>query len=201
MRIEKYKLQEDTVEIPIPESYKDCFTLIKSDEYRLSGKMRSIWHICFNYLKPFSHSWTFWLRLCQYKGILFPLCRFIYEIKCRKDLIQISPKTKIGYGLYVGHKMCIIINSGTIIGNNVNISQFLNIGTNHNTPAIIGNNVYIGPSVNIVEDVKIGHNSTIGAGAIVVKDVPNNATAAGCPAKVLNYNHPRLYIGNPYPIQ
>ena len=90
--------------------------------------------------------------------------------------------------------MCIVINGGTIIGNNVNISQFLNIGTNNETPAIIGDNVYIGPNVSIVEDVKIGSNSTIGAGAVVTKDIPQNSTAAGCPAKVLNYNNPGRYI-------
>lgn len=52
--------------------------------------------------------------------------------------VEIPPGTKVGYGLYMGHNMCIVINEGTIIGNNVNISQFLNIGTNENTPAIIG---------------------------------------------------------------
>lgn len=198
MRIKKYDLYGTSVEIPIPDSYKDCITLIKSDEYRLKGKVESTLRIVLRNLKPFSRSWLFWLRLCQYKGWLYPIFRVIYECISRKYQIQIQPKTKIGYGLYVGHKICIVINSGTIIGNNVNISQFLNIGTNHNTPAIIGDNVYLGPSVNIVEDVKIGCNSTIGANAVVVKDIPENATAAGVPAKVLNYNNPAQYIGNPY---
>ena len=89
-----------------------------------------------------------------------------------------------------------VVNGGTVIGNNVNLSQFLSIGTNHETPAIIGDNVYIGPHVSIVEDVKIGSNSTIGAGAVVTKDVPENATVAGVPAMVLNYNSPGRYINN-----
>lgn len=65
----------------------------------------------------------------------------------------------------------------------------LTIGTNKRTPAVIGDNVYIGPSVCIVEDVNIGNNSSIGAGSVVVKDVPENATVAGVPAKVLNYDN------------
>ena len=93
-----------------------------------------------------------------------------------------------------------VVNGGTIIGNNVNLSQFLNIGTNHDTPAIIGDNVYIGPQVSIIEDVRIGNNSTIGAGAVVTKDVPENATAAGVPAKVLNLNNPGRYIYNRWPL-
>ena len=95
--------------------------------------------------------------------------------------------------------MCMVVDGGTVIGNNVNLSQFLNIGTNHNTPAIIGDNVYIGPQVCIIEDVIMGNNSTIGAGAVVTKDVPENATVAGVPAKVLNFNNPGRYVDNLWP--
>lgn len=112
--------------------------------------------------------------------------------------IQIPRKTKIGYGFYIGHGVGIIINGGTIIGNNCNISQFLTIGTNKRTPAVIGDNVYIGPSVCIVENVNIGNNSSIGAGSVVVKDVPENATVAGVPAKVLNYDNPGRFVNRRY---
>ena len=87
-----------------------------------------------------------------------------------------------------------VINGGTIIGNNVDLFQFLNIGTNHETPAIIGDEVYVGPGVCIVENVRIGSKSSIGAGAVVVKDVPAGSTCAGVPAKVLNYNDPARFI-------
>lgn len=86
--------------------------------------------------------------------------------------------------------MGIVINGDTKIGNNVNVSQFMNIGTNHGTPAVIGDNVYIGLGTCIVEDVSIGNNATIGAGAVVTKDIPADATAAGVPARVLNFNNP-----------
>jgi len=112
--------------------------------------------------------------------------------------IQIPRTTRIGYGLYIGHGIGIVINGETIIGNNVNISQFLSIGTNKRTPAVIGDNVYIGPNVCIVENVHIGNNATIGAGAVVVKDVPENATVAGVPARVLSYSNPGMYIKNPF---
>ena len=46
-----------------------------------------------------------------------------------------------------------MINGKTIIGNNVNVSQFLSIGSTKGTPATIGDNVYIGPNVCVVEDV------------------------------------------------
>ena len=68
------------------------------------------------------------------------------------------------------------------------------------TPAIIGDNVYIGPNVCIVEDMHVGNNATIGAGAVVVKDVPDNATVAGVPAKVISYKSPGQFIKNRFEI-
>lgn len=198
MKIEYYSLNNERISIPIAESYKDCIRLIKSDRYRLNGKENSTISIFLEMLKPFSSSFLFWFRMSSYKGLLYPFCKFMYKRAARKANIDIPSTTKIGYGIYIGHGICIVVNGGTIIGNNVNLSQFLNIGTNHSTPAIIGNNVYIGPLVSIVEDVKIGSNSTIGAGAVVTKDIPKNSTAAGVPAKVLNYNNPARYIGHRY---
>lgn len=112
--------------------------------------------------------------------------------------IQILRKTKIGYGLYIGHGGPVIINPTAVIGNNCNLSQFVTIGSNEGKAAVIGDNVYIGPNTCIVEDVSIGDNTTIGAGSVVTKDIPSNATAAGNYAKVLNFNKPGRYIKNRY---
>ena len=182
---------------------KDVINLIRSDYYRYKGGEKSIpfykllaylffgRNHCFNY--------SFWLRLSHKKSILFPLAKFMHLRLSKKYCLDIPPACKIGYGLYLGHGICMVINSGTIIGNNVNLSQFLNIGTNHSTPAVIGDNVYIGPNVCIVEDVKIGNNSCIGAGAVVVKDVPENATVAGVPAKIISYKK-HNYVNRRWPV-
>lgn len=98
--------------------------------------------------------------------------------------------------VYIGHCMCMVIAGGTKIGNNCNLSQFLNIGSNEGKCAVIGDNVYIGPHVCLVEDVHIGNNATVGAGAIVTKDVPQNATAVGVPAHVVSCDNPGRYIKN-----
>lgn len=195
MKIEKYNLESSQVCIPIPENYKDCLTLIKSDRYRKTGKELSSMSVILNGLKHFNSDILFWFRLSQYKkGILWAICRLMYAHVSQRYQIQIPASTKIGYGLTLGHRTCMVINGGTIIGNNVNLSQFINIGTNHKTPAIIGDNVYIAPHVSIVEDVKINNNATIGAGSVVTRNVPENATVAGVPAKVLNYDNPARYI-------
>ncbi|MFM5412420.1 serine O-acetyltransferase [Aeromonas veronii] len=90
--------------------------------------------------------------------------------------------------------MALVLNLTTKIGTNCNLSQFTTIGSNHGQAATIGDNVYIGPNVCIVEDVKIGNNVTIGAGSIVTKDIPDNSTAVGVPAKVISNNNPGRYV-------
>lgn len=52
---------------------------------------------------------------------------------------------------------------------------------------IIGDNVSLGATVTIIGNVKIGNNVTIGAGSVVVKDVPDNCVVAGNPAKIIRY--------------
>lgn len=202
MKTEVYELNGKQIRIPVAENYKDCMTLIRSDRYRRYGKKESTLSIIIKSLMPYKSSVLFWLRLCQYKGWLYPLCKLMCARAKRKTLVALPTSTKIGYGFTIGAQggMCIAINGGTIIGNNVNISQFVNIGTNSSTYAIIGDNVYIGPHTCIVEGIKIGNNATIGAGAIVTKDIPENATAAGVPARVLNYNNPGRFIKNPWPV-
>ena len=120
----------------------------------------------------------------------------MYEWQSRKTQVQIPASVKIGYGFFIGHEICIVINEHSIIGNNVNVSQFMNIGTNYKTPAIIGDNVYIGPHVSIIEDVIIGNNATIGAGAVVTKNIGENSTAVGVPAKEIHNSFPGQYIKN-----
>lgn len=200
MKNEYYDINGCQVTIPIPESYRDCIKLIKSDRYRISGKNESFISILLRSFAPFLSSFLFWFRLSQYKGWLYPFCLMMYARECCRSQIRISLAAKVGYGLSIGHEICMVIGKGTVIGNNVNVSQFLNIGTNYGTPAIIGDCVYIGPNVSIVEDVKIGSFSSIGAGAVVTKDIPENATAAGVPAKVLNYNNPGKFVNNRFPI-
>lgn len=145
---------------------------------------------CFTYL--------FWFRLASFKNPFYYLALIKHYTFSRKWGIQIPAGTKIGYGFYIGHGVGIVINGGTVIGNNCNVSQFLSIGTTKKTPATIGDNVYIGPNVCIVEDVKIGNNVTIGAGAVVTKDIPDNATAAGVPAKVISYKDNSRLVHNRY---
>lgn len=134
MRFEYYDNQGDNIKIPIPESYADCVTLIQSDRFRITGHLESKFFLIIKSLLFYRNPVLFWFRLTCYRGHLFHLCNFFYKRVCTRTVFELPPFTKVGYGLYVAHGVCMIINDRTIIGNNVNLSQFLNIGSNKSTP-------------------------------------------------------------------
>ena len=127
---------------------------IKSDLMRYYGKYNKRTFIM-AILKNSTFRFQFVLRMCQSSGINKFIGLILWKINKSKKEIRISRKTKIGYGLYIGHGGPIVVNPTTIIGNNVNLSQFTTIGSNEGKAATIGDNVYIGPNVCIVEDVII----------------------------------------------
>ena len=189
----------DDLVIPIPENYKDCVALIKSDDFRARGRMTSLFRIWLHSFKDPRMAFSIWFRFSAYRdGLFYWICRIMLMRLSNKYCLQIAPSTLVGYGLYLGHNTGVIINATAIIGNNVNFSQFCTIGANDDKAAVIGNNVYIGPNTCVVEHVYIGHNATIGAGSVVTKNVPENATVAGVPAKIISNKTPARYINNPY---
>ena len=181
-------------------NFKELVEIVYSDFYRTHPHIpyNNNFKMVLRLYKWGRKEWSFWFRCAQYESWWQAWAMKRYKKISKSLLIEIPLKTDIGYGLYLGHPRCIVINEGTKIGNNVNLSQFLSIGTNEGTPAVIGDRVYVGPMCCIVEDVKIGNNVTIGAGAVVVKDIEENATVAGVPAHVLNYDNPGRYIKNAY---
>lgn len=169
--------------------------LIRSDLYRYAGNTHwysFVKNYCFNRGFRFS----FWLRLASSPCCWSKLALPMYIWQKHRSGIQISPNTKIGYGLYIGHGGPVIINKSAILGNNINLSPYSVIGANHGQAAKIDDEVYIGPNCCIIENVHIGSQVTIGAGSVVTKDIPALATAAGNYAKVLNFHNPACYIQN-----
>lgn len=101
---------------------------------------------------------------------------------------NISYTTKIGGGFKFFHPFSTVINAERI-GNNFTCLQCTTLGSTSKGRPIIGNNVILGANVTIIGNVKIGNNVTIGAGAVVVKNIPDNAIAVGNPAKVIRFSN------------
>jgi serine acetyltransferase len=105
--------------------------------------------------------------------------------------IELPRKLTIGKGLTLYHGQALVVNFKTVIGDNCVLRNSVTIGhkkladgTMSACPRI-GNYVDIGTNVCIIGDVQIGDNVTIGAGAVVVKDIPSNCVVVGNPAKPL----------------
>lgn len=86
------------------------------------------------------------------------------------------------------HGFSTIINAKEI-GKRVTIFQQVTIGYSHGFTPVIGDDTVICCGAKIIGNITIGNNCTVGAGAVVVHDVPDNAIVAGNPAKVIRYNN------------
>lgn len=197
-----YERKGVKVVIPFPQSYKDVATLIKSDNFRYRGETLPIYKIFLQTLvMGGAKTLLFWFRVSQHrKGWLYYLAKYKLKKASVRYGLQLPSTTRVGYGFLIQHSLDLVVNPDTIIGNNVTVMQFVNIGTNKKEAALIGDCTYICPMTCVVDDVTIGRNVTIGAGAVVNKDIPDNATAVGVPAKVINYDNPAKFIGHKWPV-
>lgn len=97
----------------------------------------------------------------------------------------IGTNTQFKEGLVLMHPNGVVINSKVTGGTGIVIESGVVIGDEKGKAPIIGNNVFIGAGAKIIGGVTIGNNVKIGANAVVVKDLPDDVTAVGIPAKVL----------------
>ncbi|RZJ28141.1 MAG: serine acetyltransferase, partial [Flavobacterium sp.] len=143
-------------------------------------------------------------RLCQHYRGKNKLLFYVFFLWMRrlkyKYGFDISYRTKIGKGLYIGHFGGIVIHGDTQIGDNCNLSQgmtigVLNRGKNVGIPTI-GDRVFIGPGAAILGGISIGNDVLIGANAVVNFSVPDNAVVAAPAAQIISQKGSSGYVDN-----
>lgn len=129
------------------------------------------------------------------KGHYF-LARWISQRAVRKTGIEIHPGAQIGRGLFIDHGNGVIIGETTIIGDNVTLYQGVTLGgtgkehgKRHPT---LGNNVMVSAGAKVLGSFTIGDNSKIGAGSVVLSEVPPNCTVVGVPGRVVKRDNASL---------
>ena len=98
----------------------------------------------------------------------------------------------IGPGFVILHSSGVCINTSVRAGENLVIEHNVTIGAEQDAVPVIGDNVYIGAGSTIVGGVRIGNNVKIAANSLVMKDIPDGATAIGVPAQVVRIDKARV---------
>ncbi len=120
------------------------------------------------------------------------IARWISQRSRHRTGIEIHPGATIGKGLFIDHGMGVVIGETAEIGDNCTIYQGVTLGgtgkdqgKRHPT---LGNNVLVGSGAKVLGPFRVGDNARIAAGAVVLTEVPDNATAVGVPAKIVRLN-------------
>ena len=151
------------------------------ENWELFSYMRNLRHLEYYTNKPRKRPWD-------------KLLRGYYWLRHRRNTkllnITISPNS-VGPGFHLQHRGYRHINGNTIIGSNCEILPMVLIGNKlpkyQGNKIIIGDNCFISTGVTILGPIRIGDNVTIGAGAVLTKDIPDNCIVAGIPAKIIKF--------------
>ena len=124
------------------------------------------------------------------------LARLISQRAARKTGIEIHPGATIGKGLFIDHGHGVVIGETAIIGDNVTLYQGVTLGgtgkehgKRHPT---LEDNVMVGTGAKVLGSITIGANSMIGAGSVVLENVPPNSTVVGVPGRVVKRDNVRV---------
>ncbi len=143
-----------------------------------------------NILKAFFADGTaamIWYRFMQtsQKLGLVPLTMMFNKINTIFCNCVIGRGAEFGKDFVLVHSFGVVINGKVKGGDNILIEHCVTIGEEKGGIPVLGNNIFIGAGAKIFGRIKIGNNTKIGANAVVIKDVPDNTTAVGVPAREL----------------
>ncbi|OON99348.1 MAG: serine O-acetyltransferase [Epulopiscium sp. Nele67-Bin004] len=133
-----------------------------------------------------------------WKEKFYFLARVVSQVSRFMTGIEIHPGAAIGKRLFIDHGMGVVIGETAVIGDDVTIFHQVtlggtgkHVGKRHPT---LENNVLVSAGAKVIGDITIGENSRIGSNAVILGDVPKNATAVGCPAHIVKLNNKKVNI-------
>jgi serine O-acetyltransferase len=125
--------------------------------------------------------------------------RFLSHISRFVTGIEIHPAARLGPGLFIDHGMGVVIGETTEVGRNVTLLQGVTLGgtslKREKRHPTLGDSVVVGAGAKILGGFRIGDNSRIGAGSVVVREVPPNSVVVGVPGRVTYKDGQRVTDG------
>ena len=119
--------------------------------------------------------------------------------------VDIHPGALLGRRLFIDHATGVVIGETAIVGSDVTLYQGVTLGgtgkghgKRHPT---VCDRVFIGNNANILGNISVGENSRVGAGSVVLSDVPPNSTVVGVPAHIIYRNGQRVLITDPHDVK
>ena len=123
--------------------------------------------------------------------------------------VEIHPGALLGRRLLIDHGMGVVIGETAIVGSDVTLYQGVTLGGTGNPASekngkrhpTLCDGVFVGNNANVLGNITIGHNSRVGAGSVVLRDVPPNSTVVGVPAHIIYRNGQRVLITDPHEVK
>jgi len=145
--------------------------------------------------------WFFRMNHWLWNHGLFLLARWISEVARWLTGIEIHPGARIGRRLFIDHGMGVVIGETSVIGDDVTLYQGVTLGgtgkehgKRHPT---LEDNVVVGGGAKILGNIIVGRNCRIGAGSVVLRNVPENSTVVGVPGHIVFREGKRVVITDP----
>ena len=170
--------------------FKEEFQVIQERDPAIHSPMEVLLYPSFRVMLKYRRAHKLYL-----KGHYF-LARWISQRAARKTGIEIHPGATIGKGLFIDHGSGVIIGETAIIGDNVTLYQGVTLGGNGKETGkrhpTLKDNVMVSAGAKIIGSFTIGENSKIGAGSVVIEEVPPNCTVVGVPGHIVKQNDVRI---------
>jgi serine O-acetyltransferase len=132
---------------------------------------------------------------------LFLAARWFSQVARFLTGIEIHPGAKIGRRLFIDHGMGVVIGETTIVGDDVTLYQGVTLGgtgkEHGKRHPSLEDGVVVGGGAKILGNITIGKNCRIGAGSVVLRNVPDNSTVVGVPAHIIFREGKRVVITDP----
>lgn len=170
--------------------YREEFNVIKERDPAIKSKWEVLLYPSFKVMMKYRKAHKLYLKGHYFRA------RRISQKAARKTGIEIHPGAKIGKGFFIDHGTGVVIGETTIIGDNVTLYQGVTLGgtgkecgKRHPT---IGNNVMISVGAKVLGSFTVGDNSKIGAGSVVIEEVPPNCTVVGVPGRIVKQDNVKV---------
>lgn len=185
----KIKL-EGIFEMGFIDYIKEEIAVIKERDPAIKSTMEVFLYPTFKVMLSYRRAHKLYL-----KGRFFR-ARLISQRAARRTGIEIHPGAQIGKGFFIDHGSGVIIGETAIIGDNVTLYQGVTLGgtgkeTGKRHPTL-GNNVMVSAGAKIIGSFTVGDNSKIGAGAVVIREVPPNCTVVGVPGRIVKRDNEKI---------